>query len=67
MMFSNSTEGEMFTREWCSNCIHAFDGDQLCDEAAVILSGEEPPAFLVRTTPSRENPVGVTCELFEAT
>jgi len=63
-MFSNSTEGDMFTGAWCARCRHAYEGDQLCDEAAVILFDLEPPDFLVRVPPSNANPVGVVCERF---
>jgi len=56
----------MFTRAFCERCRFAYEGDQLCDEAAVILFGEDPPDFLVRVPTSRENPIGVVCERFEA-
>jgi hypothetical protein len=66
-MFSNSTEGDMFTAARCSRCIHAYEGDQLCDEAAVILLGEDPPDFLRRVPLTPANPVGVECDRFERT
>lgn len=63
-MFSNSTDGDMFTSAWCARCRFAYEGDQLCDEAAAILFGNPPPAFLRRVTPSQENPVGMVCDRF---
>jgi hypothetical protein len=55
----------MFTGAWCVRCVHAFEGDQFCDEAAVILFGEDPPDFLAKVPMSRSNPVGVECRRFE--
>lgn len=63
-MFSNSTEGALFTGAWCSRCEYAYEGDQLCEEAAVILFGEDPPDFLVRVEATEDNPVGVECREF---
>jgi hypothetical protein len=64
-MFSNSTEGDMFTRAWCARCVHAYEGYDLCDEAAGMYAGEDPPAFLTYTAATRENPLGVDCGRFE--
>ena len=63
-MFSTSTEGEMFTGTFCARCAHAYAGDQLCDEAAVIVWGAPAPAFLRRVEMGPTNPVGVTCDRF---
>jgi len=55
----------MFTRAFCERCRYAYEGDQFCDEAAGVY-WNDPPDFLVRVPLSRENPVGVVCERFEA-
>ena len=64
-MFSNSTEGEMFTEQWCQCCRYAYEGNQLCDEASPILFGEDPPDFLVEVQSTRTNPTGVRCTRFD--
>jgi hypothetical protein len=66
-MFSNSTEGGMFTAKWCARCRFAFEGRELCDEAAVILFGQDPPTFLRRVEPTAADPTGVVCDRFEVT
>lgn len=63
-MFSNSTDGEMFTRAYCARCRYAYEGDQFCDEAAGVF-WDDPPEFLVRVPLSDANPVGVECRRFE--
>jgi len=64
-MFSNSTEGTMFTGRWCARCRFAYLGN-LCDEAAMILFGEDPPEFLRRVESTAADPTGVVCDRFEA-
>ena len=67
-MFSNSTDGDLFTGAFCARCRFAYDPggtDELCDEASVILWGEDPPDFLVRVPLSEDNPVGVICTRIE--
>lgn len=63
-MFSNSTEGEMFTDKWCGCCARSYHGS-FCDAAAMILWGDPPPPFLVRVEPTAEDPTGVICRAFE--
>jgi hypothetical protein len=63
-MFSNSTEGDMFTAQWCGRCRFGVE-DSFCDDAAPILWGDPPPKFLRRVALSEMNPTGVVCDRFE--
>lgn len=71
-MFSNGTEGDMFTGAWCAHCRFAYRGDeqisetapQLCDEASPILWDGPPPGFLRRVKPTPRDPTGVVCDRF---
>lgn len=60
--FSNGTEQEMFEWNWCRRCPLAFEGDSMCDDAALpVLLDEEWPEIFIETPRSADNPLGIIC------
>lgn len=66
-MFSNSTEGEMFTSARCERCVHRDreEDNAMCSEALLPLLLGEEPEILRRVPMTRVNPVGVECDKYE--
>ena len=64
--FSNGTETEMFEHAWCRRCVHAFDGNSMCDEVALpVVADWGWPDELKPTEKSRANPLGIICTKFK--
>lgn len=60
--FSNGAERDAFQFNWCEGCPLAYEGDEMCDEAAIpVLLDEGWPEIFAEVPASSSNPLGVVC------